>query len=76
MQEIDGTYVLSFVYVCVYLKMLSLIFVENSKFLGFRYWKDNDLGVILIFDPAGYIAGIQAGVSIYAIFLLTCTPYA
>ncbi|KAL4231141.1 hypothetical protein ACF0H5_008724 [Mactra antiquata] len=33
----------------------------NPKFLGHRYIKDNDMGVILIYDANGYIAGIQLG---------------
>lgn len=33
----------------------------NAKFMGYRYWKDNDLSVILIFDANNFIAGIQAG---------------
>lgn len=33
----------------------------NPHFRGERYIKDNDMGVILIFDPASYIAGIQIG---------------
>ena len=27
-----------------------------------RYWKESDLGVILLFDSNGFIAGIQAAV--------------
>ncbi|KAH3787370.1 uncharacterized protein LOC127842517 [Dreissena polymorpha] len=35
---------------------------QNGPFLGERFWKDGDLGVILLFDVHGYIAGIQAGI--------------
>ncbi|XP_060588621.1 uncharacterized protein LOC132744028 [Ruditapes philippinarum] len=34
---------------------------DNSKFKGLRYIKGNDTAVILIYDVAGYIAGIQLG---------------
>ncbi|XP_045190122.1 uncharacterized protein LOC123547240 isoform X2 [Mercenaria mercenaria] len=34
---------------------------DNPKFKGERYIKDRDMGVILIFDANGYIAGIQIG---------------
>ena len=40
----------------------SIVCLDNPLILGTRYWKDSDLAVILIYDPAGYIAGIQAGV--------------
>ena len=35
-----------------------------SKTLGYRYWKDNDPGAIVIFDKQGTIAGLQMVVSI------------
>ncbi|XP_060599048.1 uncharacterized protein LOC132752700 isoform X2 [Ruditapes philippinarum] len=34
---------------------------DNPKFMGERFIKSGDYGVILIFDVAGYIAGIQIG---------------
>jgi len=37
--------------------------VPGTKFAGNRYIKDNDIGVMLLYDVNGYIAGIQAGVS-------------
>lgn len=41
-----------------------ICYTGNELFRGERYWLDNDLGVILIYDPRGHIAGIQAGVSV------------
>lgn len=34
---------------------------DNPHFKGERYIKNNDMGVILIYDSAGFIAGIQIG---------------
>jgi len=34
---------------------------DSSPFAGKRYVKDNDYAVVLLFDAAGYIAGIQLG---------------
>ncbi|KAL5022532.1 hypothetical protein ScPMuIL_001687 [Solemya velum] len=35
---------------------------ENSELRGKRYMKDGDIGLILLYDANGYIAGIQAGI--------------
>ena len=35
----------------------------GAHFLGERFWKNHDLGVILMYDANGYISGIQSGVS-------------
>jgi charged multivesicular body protein 7 len=35
---------------------------SSGKFLGQRYWYDSDPAVLLLFDKAGYIAGIQTSV--------------
>ena len=39
-----------------------LFFAGNPHFRGMRYWKGNDMAVIVVFDRNGYIAGLQAGV--------------
>jgi hypothetical protein len=32
---------------------------SDTTFRGIRYWKDSDPGVVLLYDRAGFIAGIQ-----------------
>ena len=50
----------------------SVIVILYIAFVGYRYIKDNDPAVILLFDKNGYIAGIQTMVCAP---LPTPTPY-
>ncbi|CAF4027657.1 unnamed protein product [Rotaria sp. Silwood2] len=40
--------------------------------IGYRYWKGNDTGAILIFDKQGTIAGIQ--IASFIVPVPTCIP--
>ena len=39
-------------------------FCFPGKYLGQRFIKDNDIGLVLIYDVQGTIAGVQMGVSV------------
>jgi hypothetical protein len=49
-----------------YFELLSLIANWSNlgkTTVGYRYWKGNDTGAIVLFDKQGTIAGIQIAVS-------------
>lgn len=46
------------------LKIKKYVFSLLGKYLGQRFIKNNDIGLILIYDVQGTIAGVQMGVSL------------